>query len=69
MSGESKARPLCPLCGSDDIVVEATARWHFDNQDWVVSDTYDNDFYCCSCDSEFKQANWIEEKQIAKRKS
>ena len=66
---DEKQRPLCPRCGSDDIVVEATALWRFAAQAWVVASTYDNDFYCCACDSEFKSANWVTEKPNAKRKS
>lgn len=35
------ARPVCPNCGSDDIVRDATARWDQDGQCWSLSGTFD----------------------------
>lgn len=43
----------CPVCASDDIGVMGTASWDINSQTWVLSSTYEEDFFCRSCDCEF----------------
>lgn len=52
-------RPLCPRCGSDDIVRDATARWDIDAQCWSLSGTFDNET-CEACEAEGDDfARWV----------
>jgi len=43
---------VCPQCASPNVSVDATARWDFEAQDWVLSSTFD-DRTCddCGCES------------------
>lgn len=43
-----KRKVVCSTCGSDDIQLDAYARWDFDKQEWYLSDTYE-DAYCGNC--------------------
>ena len=33
---------VCKKCGSPNISGDATVRWNFESQTWVVSDIFDN---------------------------
>jgi predicted RNA-binding Zn-ribbon protein involved in translation (DUF1610 family) len=52
--------PICPYCGSDDIVVDALAAWDPDVGGWEVHSTYDA-FHCNACGEDSKYCNWKEE--------
>lgn len=41
----------CPECGSDDVTMDATARWNADGQYWVLSDTL-GPLTCQDCDDD-----------------
>lgn len=41
---------VCTRCGSDDIVVDACARWNPETTAWELSGTYD-DKTCCACET------------------
>lgn len=52
-------KPVCPNCGSDGIVRDATARWGPDEQCWSISGIFDNET-CDNCGAEGDDfANWI----------
>jgi len=42
-------KPVCDHCGSDDITRDAVARWDVDTGEWVMTDTYDDEF-CGACE-------------------
>lgn len=46
-----RVRPICPKCGSADIVKDASAQWDEENQCWSLSGTYDGET-CQACDAE-----------------
>lgn len=50
-SAGGAVRPLCPACGSDDIVVDANAAWDEAAQSWSLSAT---------CDAQTCQSCWAE---------
>lgn len=41
----------CPHCGGLDVGLDASARWNFKKQRWVLSGTNDN-AWCRECDAE-----------------
>lgn len=45
------ACPVCPKCGSDDIVSYACARWDPVRESWSLTGTYDNET-CQACGAE-----------------
>jgi len=47
----NKITIICPKCGSDDVVCDATARWSVENQCWELSGTFD-DKTCQQCEYE-----------------
>lgn len=52
-------KPVCPDCGSDGIVRDATARWDPDEQCWSISGIFDNET-CDDCGAEGNDfANWV----------
>lgn len=56
---QPKEKPVCPVCKSDDVVVDAVARWDEDTQDWSLSATYD-DKTCDACGYSGSNFDWIE---------
>lgn len=53
-------KPVCPDCGSDGIVRDATARWDPDDQCWSISGLFDNET-CDDCGAEGDDfANWVD---------
>ena len=42
---------VCETCGSDNVYVEAYARWNVDAQSWALATKFDN-YYCGDCDDE-----------------
>lgn len=54
-----REKPVCACCGSDDVVLDATAAWDIDAQEWVLNSTFD-DAYCNTCETEDCKLNWPE---------
>lgn len=42
--------PVCSICGSDDIKVDAWAEWSYTEQCWILSDTYESEAFCETCE-------------------
>ena len=40
--GSPDRKPVCDICGSDDLVKDAAAVWDREAQDWSLSSTYDS---------------------------
>jgi hypothetical protein len=53
-----KTKPVCPQCGSDDMVADACASWNSDTQEWELISTYDSTT-CQSCDNETDSPDWV----------
>ncbi|WP_375292142.1 hypothetical protein [Sphingomonas melonis] len=51
MSDNTPIHVVCPVCASPDVVVDATASWSFENQQWELSSTFD-DRTCQTCSYE-----------------
>lgn len=52
-------KPVCPDCGSDGIVRDATVRWDPDERCWSISGLFDNET-CDDCGAEGDDfANWV----------
>ncbi|RJG49577.1 hypothetical protein D0Z70_24185 [Sphingobium terrigena] len=52
-------KPVCPDCGSDEIVRDATVRWDPDERGWSISGLFDNET-CDDCGAEGDGfANWV----------
>lgn len=45
---EAPYHVTCPVCGSPDVAIDATAKWDFETQDWTLSGTFD-DRTCQTC--------------------
>lgn len=43
-------RPVCPICNSDSVVVNATARWNVKAQAWELSRVLHQGYRCVTCD-------------------
>jgi hypothetical protein len=48
----TKLRMICSKCHSEDVLSDAYAAWDFDQQQWVVSSSFDKGAYCNNCDGE-----------------
>jgi hypothetical protein len=46
-------RMVCKHCKSEGITQTCDARWDFEKQAWLISDTWNN-YYCHECDGETK---------------
>lgn len=42
---------MCGECGSRHVKVDAFAEWDVEQQKWVLSDTFQNEF-CADCNGE-----------------
>lgn len=57
-------KPVCPRCGSDDIVKDACARWDEHNRCWSLAGTYDCET-CQECGAEGNEiAKWLPDPTI-----
>ena len=54
--------PVCPKCGSDNVAVDAAARWSTENQEWEVSNMFDKGHGCDDCGAEDIELAWVEKK-------
>ena len=52
-------KPICPYCGSDDVVANASASWDKAKQKWICEDIYDKGHSCLNCDSDIS-FDWVE---------
>lgn len=50
--------PVCPECGSEDIVKDATAAWSHAEQDWTLAGTQDN-CVCQACEWQGANPRWL----------
>lgn len=48
-----KIKKVCKYCNSTDVRKDAWAEWDEYNQEWVLSEIYDNEF-CNSCETDTK---------------
>jgi hypothetical protein len=67
MSEQSKIErvPVCPKCGSDNVVADAAARWDVKSQAWIVANSFDKGHNCNDCGAEDIDFKWTEENVIA----
>lgn len=59
MSQQTKQKPICQECGSDDVSFDAAAIWNQETQEYELSSTFDSGS-CHNCEQEFKHADWID---------
>jgi hypothetical protein len=45
----TRSTPVCAICQSDDIIVQATAQWSNEQQAWELAATFDQPAHCVSC--------------------
>lgn len=57
----SRVKPICSVCTSDDIVGDAPVRWSEPEQKWEMSDDvpYDKTHYCGNCENPTR-VKWVE---------
>lgn len=60
MSQQTKQKPVCQECGSDDVSFDAAAVWNQETQQYELSSTFDSGG-CRNCEQEFKHVDWIDE--------
>ena len=46
-----RIKMVCERCGSDNVRVDAWACWDVEKQDWVLEETFPDEF-CGECDGE-----------------
>ena len=46
-----KYKYICPICGGDNVVSDAWASWDVESQQWVLENTFDQEF-CNDCETE-----------------
>ena len=44
-----KEKKVCTMCGGDNILADAWARWDIEEQEYVLDNTFD-DRFCEDCD-------------------
>jgi hypothetical protein len=44
-----RSTPVCGHCGSDDIVLQATAQWSNEKQEWELANTFARPAHCNNC--------------------
>ncbi len=57
--GECPTVPVCPQCGSDNVVADAAARWSTETWDWEVSAIFDKGHGCEDCGAEDIEFAWV----------
>lgn len=50
---EPEPHPICPYCGSDNVVADAWAIWNRPTSRWNLHSTYDRG-YCLDCEREIR---------------
>jgi hypothetical protein len=61
--------PVCPHCGSDNVVADAAARWYAEGQIWEVSNVFDKGHGCDDCGAGEIAFDWISEEEHKERTS
>jgi hypothetical protein len=56
----SQQKPTCPHCGSDDICIDAAARWDVDNQKWVLTHEFLEQNNCDGCEEPDIEFVWVD---------
>jgi RNA polymerase subunit RPABC4/transcription elongation factor Spt4 len=56
----SRTKPICPHCGSDELCVDAAARWDHRRQEWVVTSEFLDQNHCDGCGEDDVKIEWIE---------
>ena len=56
-----KRNPVCPKCGSDNVVADAAARWSTKTEEWEVSNIFDKGHGCDDCGAENIEFAWVDE--------
>lgn len=59
MSQQTKQKPVCQECGSDDVSFDAAAVWNQETQEYELSSTFDSGG-CRNFRQEFKHFDWID---------
>jgi hypothetical protein len=53
--------PVCPHCGSINVVVDAAVEWDSESQEWVINTIYTKACYCSDCERGDCDVEWNEE--------
>lgn len=61
---EVARKPICPECGSANVLLDAWASWDAESRWWQVETTFDNGV-CEDCssaerDGQFRHADWVD---------
>jgi hypothetical protein len=51
-------KPVCAVCGSENVVADAWAEWDVEKQDWELRSTFDDKF-CEDCEGECS-VDWVD---------
>jgi hypothetical protein len=54
----AREKPICSRCKSDNVRLDAFAKWDIDRQEWVLWKTYDYS-HCMQCEEETRLV-WVE---------
>ena len=49
----TRIKQVCTTCGSDDVIIDAWAKWDVETQQAELHNVFDNRF-CNNCESECK---------------
>lgn len=50
-------KPVCKHCGSDNLCIDAAARWDIGAQDWTLASVHD-EMTCEDCGNDSHSASW-----------
>lgn len=56
----SGRKPVCPRCGSDNVVADAAARWDTETHAWDVSNVFDKGHGCDDCGAADIEFKWVQ---------
>jgi hypothetical protein len=59
----TKTIPICVFCGSQDVTVDASISWSYDNQDWIVEEIFTDNPFCNAC-MKNQEIMWVDPKNI-----
>lgn len=55
MTNPPKIKPVCTICGSDEVTRDAIVRWDVEAQTWIISSLLE-DLQCDHCgETDFKE--------------
>jgi len=58
--GPKKEQPICPNCGSNQVVQDASVCFDVGLQDWVLNTIYDKGAACGECGEEISRFDMVE---------